>query len=71
MNPLRATEALFEVTWRKASRSASNAHCVEVAVTDQLVGVRDTKDRDSGTLAFSRNAWSAFTNSVKADGLTR
>ncbi|HEY0696949.1 MAG TPA: DUF397 domain-containing protein [Micromonospora sp.] len=46
--------------WRKSSRSA-NGECVEVA--DNLPGVvfvRDTKDRDGGTLTFPTTAWRAF-----------
>ncbi|WP_422774730.1 DUF397 domain-containing protein [Plantactinospora sp. WMMC1484] len=50
--------------WRKASRSGqSGGNCVEVA--DNLPGrvlVRDTKDRDGGTLAFAPAAWQAFVN---------
>ncbi|WP_442932449.1 DUF397 domain-containing protein [Micromonospora sp. NBC_01699] len=48
--------------WRKSSRSnGQGGACVEVA--DNLPGrvlVRDTKDRDGGTLAFESAAWSAF-----------
>ncbi|MFY1705339.1 DUF397 domain-containing protein [Micromonospora sp. WMMA1923] len=48
--------------WRTSSRSSTNGGaCVEVA--DNLavvVLVRDTKDRDGGTLAFSPSAWRAF-----------
>ncbi|MFG1917475.1 DUF397 domain-containing protein [Micromonospora sp. NPDC048898] len=48
--------------WRKSTRSGDNGGaCVEVA--DNMPGVilvRDTKDRDGGTLAFSPAAWRGF-----------
>ncbi|GAA3726430.1 DUF397 domain-containing protein [Plantactinospora mayteni] len=56
--------------WHKSSRSGSNqGNCVEVA--DNLPGrvlVRDTKDRDGGTLAFGPAAWQAFVNLAKSHG---
>jgi hypothetical protein len=48
--------------WRKSTRSGGNGgDCVEVA--DNLPGVvlvRDTKDRDGATLAFSPGSWRYF-----------
>ncbi|MEV6690148.1 DUF397 domain-containing protein [Micromonospora sp. NPDC051196] len=48
--------------WRKSTYSGTNGgSCVEVA--DNLTGVvlvRDTKDRDGGTLAFTPTAWASF-----------
>jgi hypothetical protein len=53
--------------WRKPSRSnGSGGECVEVA--DNLSGVvlvRDTKDRDGGTLAFPPDRWQAFVRFAK------
>lgn len=56
---------LSRVTWKKSSYS-SNAHaCVEVAVTADMVGVRDTKDRRGGTLVVDRARWAKFVTSLK------
>lgn len=41
--------------WRKSSHSSDTNTCVEVAVTEDVVGVRDTKDRAGATLAFSND----------------
>ena len=52
--------------WRKSSYSGgSGGDCVEVADTETIVLVRDTKDRDGGTLAFAADAWEAFTVTLK------
>lgn len=56
---------LSGAAWRKSSRSSDNSYCVEVAVTAELVGVRDTKDRDGGTLIFERERWAAFVRGLR------
>lgn len=53
-------------TWRSSSRSSAGANnCVEVGFAPAAVAVRDTKDRDSGTLAVSSGEWSSFLARVK------
>ncbi|MDG4763915.1 DUF397 domain-containing protein [Solwaraspora sp. WMMD406] len=48
-------------SWRKSTRSGGVSNCVEVAdnLADRVL-VRDTKDRDGGTLAFAPSAWRSF-----------
>jgi hypothetical protein len=53
--------------WRKSSHSGSEGgSCVELASGSGAVLVRDTTDRDGGTLAFTADAWQAFTVGLKA-----
>lgn len=52
-------------SWRKASYNATNASCVEVAVSPQSVGVRNTKDRDGGTLRVNPAQWADFVARLK------
>jgi hypothetical protein len=53
------------VEWRTSSYSTGDGgQCVEVASGDR-VAVRDTKERDSATLAFTAQAWRTFTTSLK------
>ena len=51
--------------WRKSTYSGATGSCVETASSDGVVVVRDTTNRDGGTLAFSANAWSAFMAGIK------
>jgi hypothetical protein len=54
------------VQWRKSSYSGDNGgNCVETASADGVILVRDTADRDGGTLKFSTEAWEAFAASLK------
>lgn len=52
--------------WRKSSFSDANGgSCVESASADGVVLVRDTTNREGGALAFSAEAWRAFTGALK------
>lgn len=50
--------------WRKSSYSAGDGNCVEVAVTREGIGVRDTKNRAAGRLTVAYASWQAFTHAV-------
>jgi hypothetical protein len=50
---------------RKSSYSGANGgQCVEVASAEEI-RVRDTSDRDGGTLAFTHDVWQRFVNAIK------
>ncbi|MGW2799525.1 DUF397 domain-containing protein [Streptomyces sp. NPDC001269] len=50
-----------ELAWFKSSYSGSQGDdCVEVAVTEQVVHVRDSKDAMRTPFAVSRDGWSCF-----------
>ena len=50
--------------WRKSSYSGANGgDCVEARNEAGTILVRDTTDRDGGTLTFSAAAWQEFTAS--------
>jgi hypothetical protein len=53
--------------WHKSTRSGGNGgNCVEVADNlPGIVAVRDTKDRDGGTLIFTHAEWAAFVGGVR------
>ncbi|MGC5319291.1 DUF397 domain-containing protein [Micromonospora arida] len=61
---------MTEARWRKSTKSGANGGaCVEVA--DNLPGVvlvRDTKDRDGGTLSFSAASWRGFVSMARHAG---
>jgi hypothetical protein len=58
-------ECVEIATWRKSTKSGTNGSCVEVGGAARVVLVRDTKDRDAGALAFTPDAWAAFTASLR------
>jgi hypothetical protein len=57
-----------DLTWRKASLSASNGGCVEVGTTatGHAAGIRDSKSPERGHLAVTAEVFAAFLADVKA-----
>lgn len=57
-----STVDFSEALWRKSARSGdgNNGACVEIAIGSGGVGVRDSKHRAGGRLAFGRDAWDGF-----------
>ena len=53
------------MAWRKSTYSSTDGgQCVEVG-TAGVILVRDTADRDSGTLAFTAETWQRFVTGFK------
>ena len=51
--------------WRKSTYSTGNGgQCVEVASGDMVL-VRDTTNRDGGTLAFGAVVWERFLGTIR------
>ncbi|AOS64457.1 DUF397 domain-containing protein [Actinoalloteichus hymeniacidonis] len=55
--------------WRKSSRSGESTNCVEIGQAPGLVGIRDTKNREGGTLVVGSAAFGALLTAVKAGRL--
>ncbi len=55
--------------WRKSTYSDGNGgECVELASDNGAIMVRDTTNRDGGTLAFTAQAWQDFTGRLRLIG---
>jgi Domain of unknown function (DUF397) len=54
-----------QLAWRVATYTGGQGNCVEVADNAGAFVVRDTKNRDGGTLAFTGSAWERFTTSLR------
>lgn len=47
-------------TWRVSTHSAGTGNCVEVGQSADAILIRDTKNREAGTLIVSQSSWQAF-----------
>lgn len=54
------------LTWRRSSRCDSGT-CVEVAITDERVLLRDSRDPDGPRLSLTRAEWVDFLRWVGRD----
>lgn len=55
-------------TWRKSSKSGpGEGNCVEVLLSEEMIWVRDSKEKKKGTLSFSPSAWIEFIACLKKD----
>ncbi len=69
----QASADLTEVRWHVSTRSTSGGgNCVEAGPfidrTDR-VAIRDTKDRDGGTIVVAGTPWAAFLGCVRSGEL--
>jgi hypothetical protein len=53
------------LVWRKASKSAGNGECVEVATASAYVAIRDSKNPKGGMLQSSPSTWQSFLSGIK------
>ena len=64
---MRQRPLTYGATWRKSRRSNGNGgnNCVEVAITDTVIAVRDSKNPDGSALMFTPAEWTAFIGGAK------
>ncbi|WP_243789494.1 DUF397 domain-containing protein [Saccharopolyspora gloriosae] len=62
----------MDTGWFKSGKSSGGSdNCVEVRITTDEVGVRDSKERSGPAFAFPLASWSAFLADAKAGRFNR
>ena len=59
-----------KTVWRKSTRCGSSA-CVEIAMTESAILMRDSKDLNVPALHFSKNSWVDFVSAIRNGELQR
>lgn len=68
--PARPDE--YPVTaWRKSRSSADAGNCVEIAVRESFVLVRDSHEKNRGVLAFTFGQWRGLMTRIRKGELDR
>jgi hypothetical protein len=68
MGLFRESAAMTEssnLVWQRSSY-CSTGTCVEVALSDENIILRDSKNKEGPTLTFQPSEWNAFLNGVKS-----
>lgn len=61
----------LQTHWRTSSyTNPNNDNCVEVGLANTVVGIRDTKTRERGSLIVQRATFVALIHAVRQDQLT-
>jgi hypothetical protein len=55
----------LEYAWRKSFRSVGHGDCIEIAIADSCLLVRDSKDRNGPVLAVRDDSWMSLIESIK------
>lgn len=64
--PTSNDDKLTCTSWHKSSYSGGNNNCVELAtLSNGRQAIRDSKDARGPVLAFDRDSWGAFIESLK------
>jgi hypothetical protein len=58
-----------DLRWRKARRSVGNGACVEVALINGQIAVRDSKNPAGTWLQYSRRSWQTFVTIAQTEKL--
>jgi len=63
---VKSESGLGSTTWRKSTHSGpEGGSCVEIALANFEVGVRDSKDLSAGHLDITATAWSALIAKIR------